>query len=60
MVALCYVDDCLFFGPDGAEIDKVITEMRADNMPLTEENKDDVFAFLGVDIAPIPGEQSGY
>ena len=51
MIILSYVDDCLFFGPDLAEIDKVIQELKDNNMPLTVE-ADDAYAFLGVEITP--------
>jgi Reverse transcriptase (RNA-dependent DNA polymerase) len=52
MVALSYVDDLLWFGPDLMEIDKVIQELKDDKMPLTVE-ADDAYAFLGVDISPM-------
>jgi Reverse transcriptase (RNA-dependent DNA polymerase) len=52
MIALSYVDDVLFFGPDLQEIDKVIQELQDAGMPLTIE-QDDAYAFLGVDIAPM-------
>jgi hypothetical protein len=52
MVALSYVDDLLWFGPDLKEIDKVIQELKDDKMPLTVE-ADDAYAFLGVDISPM-------
>ena len=54
-VILCYVDDCLFFGPDYAEIYKVIKELQDDrNLSLTVED-DDAYAFLGVDVKPKEG-----
>ena len=46
MVVLCYVDDCLFFGPDQGQIDEFIKELKDSGMALTVE--DDVYAFLGV------------
>ena len=52
MVALSYVDDLLFFGPDLQEIDKVVHELKSNGMPLTVED-DDAYAFLGVDIVPM-------
>ena len=52
MVALSYVDDVLWFGPDLDEIDKVIQELKNAGMPLTIE-QDEAYAFLGVDIVPM-------
>jgi Reverse transcriptase (RNA-dependent DNA polymerase) len=52
MIALSYVDDVLWFGPDLQEIDKVIQELKDNGMPLMVES-DDAYAFLGVDIAPM-------
>jgi hypothetical protein len=52
MIALSYVDDVLWFGPDLQEIDKVIQELTDNGMPLTVKS-DDAYAFLGVDIAPM-------
>ncbi len=51
MVVLVYVDDCLFFGPDLTEIDKVISDLKSQNLSLTVED-DDAYAFLGVDVEP--------
>ena len=51
MIVLCYVDDCLFFGPDTSEIDKVIKDLESQGLSLTEED-DDAYAFLGVDVKP--------
>jgi hypothetical protein len=47
MIVLIYVDDCLFFGPDGAKIDEFIQELKDSGMSLTQED-DDVYHFLGV------------
>ena len=52
IVALCYVNDCLFWGPDGAEKDKVITELQSNGMKLTIEDGS-AYAFLGVDVEPL-------
>ena len=52
MVILCYVDDCLFFGPDQQEIDKVILDLKHHGLCLTVE-REDAYAFLGVDVKPI-------
>ncbi len=48
-IVLVYVDDCLFFGPDGNKIDAFISELKdKDKMALTIE--DDAFHFLGVEV----------
>ena len=45
---MTYVDDCLWFGKDGAAIDKLIQRMKDDRkMDLTVESND-VSAFLGI------------
>ena len=50
MVALIYVDDVVFFGPDQDKIDKLINSMRdIDKFNINVE--DDFFHFLGVDIS---------
>ena len=46
MVVLCYVDDCLFFGPNLKDIDEFIEQLKKQGFSLTAE--EDVFAFLGV------------
>jgi Reverse transcriptase (RNA-dependent DNA polymerase) len=46
MVVLCYVDDCLFFGPDLRKIDGFIEELEQQGFALTKEQ--DVYAFLGI------------
>ena len=51
MAVLCYVDDCLFFGPDGKRIDKMIKDIEESGMPLTIESED-VYHFLGVEVDP--------
>ena len=45
-ICLTYVDDCLWFGKDGAALDALIEEMKA-KMDLTVESKD-VSNFLGI------------
>ena len=50
VIALTYVDDCLFFGKSQKEIDKVIRNLELQGFGLTVES--DVFAFLGVEIVP--------
>lgn len=54
MIVITYVDDTLFFGPDIAKIEKVITELEAAGYALTPEagDEDNVFSFLGVSITP--------
>jgi hypothetical protein len=54
MIVLIYVDDCLFFGPDGAKIDAFVNELEKGKggmpgMALTRED-DDVYHFLGVSV----------
>ena len=54
MIVLIYVDDCLFFGPDGAKIDAFVNELEKGNkemagMALTREDHD-VYHFLGVSV----------
>ncbi len=51
MIIVCWVDDCLFFGPDKDKIDDVIKELQDMGYTLTEEDSEkDVFTFLGVTI----------
>ena len=45
-ICLTYVDDCLWFGKDGAALDKLIEEMKG-KMDLKVESRD-VSAFLGI------------
>jgi hypothetical protein len=49
MIVLIYVDDCLFFGPDGNKIDAFVNELEKGGMALTRED-DDVYHFLGVSV----------
>jgi hypothetical protein len=48
MIILCYVNDCLFFGPDRGRNEEFIKELKDSGMALMVE--DDVYAFLGVKI----------
>ena len=48
ITALVYVDDVVFFGPDQAKIDKLITDMQKDGFNINVEKE--FFHFLGVDI----------
>lgn len=52
MAIVTYVDDVLFFGPDEAEMEKIITELQCDGFNLKrEKNGDDsVYDFLGIHI----------
>ena len=45
-ICLTYVDDCLWFGKDGAALDRLIKEMQG-KMDLKVESRD-VSAFLGI------------
>jgi hypothetical protein len=46
-ICLTYVDDCLWFGKDGAALDALIQQMQKAGMDLTVESND-VSAFLGI------------
>jgi hypothetical protein len=50
-IILSYVDDCLFFSKSNANINNIINKLKDDGFTLTEEGEDDVFAFLGVEVA---------
>jgi hypothetical protein len=45
------VDDCFFFSKSNDNIDEIINKLKDDGFTLTEEGEDDVFAFLGVEVA---------
>jgi hypothetical protein len=51
MVALCYVDDILFFGKDTERLAKFVTQLKDRGMELTDETED-VYSFLGISVAP--------
>ena len=53
MAIAVYVDDVLFFGPDEAEMEKVITELQEDGFELKcEKGGDDTaYNFLGINIS---------
>ena len=62
MVCVTYVDDCLFFAPNSANIDNMIQALCDDNYTL--EIEDEVAGYLGVhlkhnDDKPIPLTQTG-
>jgi len=46
-ICLTWVDDCLWFGKDGAVLDDLIQQMKANGMDLKVESND-VSAFLGI------------
>jgi hypothetical protein len=48
MNVLCYVHNCLFFGPDQGNIDEFIKELKDSGMALTVE--DGVYNFLSVEV----------
>ena len=48
VICVCYVDDCLFFSPDEADIDATIEDIKHCGMDLQVE--DSVAGFLGVHI----------
>ena len=54
MIVITLVYECLFFGPDTKDIQKVINELEENGYDLTHEDgdTDNVFYFLGVIIKP--------
>ncbi len=51
MTIVCWVDDCLFFGPDKDKIEEIIKKIQGKGFTLTEEETEgDVFTFLGVEL----------
>ena len=46
MICVTYVDDCLFFASNSADIDDMIQALRDDNYTL--EIEDEVAGYLGV------------
>ena len=53
MAIAVYVDDVLFFGPQEAEMEKVINELQADGFELKREKDGDdtAYNFLGINIS---------
>jgi hypothetical protein len=47
-ICLSYVDDCLWFGRDGAELDKLIKRMKDERKMDLKIESNDVSAFLGI------------
>ena len=54
VIVITYVDDCLLFGIDIKEIQKVIKELEENgyDSTLKDGDEDNVFSFLGVSIKP--------
>eukprot|EP00985_Skeletonema_marinoi_P022130 scaffold13940_cov215-Skeletonema_marinoi.AAC.1 len=57
VVAVCYVDDILFFAKDEADIEKLMVELR--NTGLLLEKESSAAGFLGVDIKPLKVDSDG-
>ena len=47
---LSYIDDCIMFGPDMVELDKVVEEMRTSSKKFRVEDLRDVKDFLGIQV----------
>ena len=47
---LVYIDDCIIFGPDVAELDKVVKEMRTSSKKFRVEDLRNVKDFLGIQV----------
>ena len=47
---LVYIDDCIMFGPDMVELDKVVEEMRTSSKKFRVEDLSDVKDFLGIQV----------
>ena len=58
MEVLVYVNDCLFFGPDQTKIDAMITKLQKEQKLTLTVEKEDAYAFLGVDVKP--NKEGGY
>ena len=58
MAIATYVDDVLFFGPDAAEMEKVINDLEFNGFKLTREKDttDTVYDFLGIRIEEFDGK----
>ena len=51
VIMVCWVDDCLFFGPDEKKLDELIEKIGKKGCPFTKEDTSkDVFTFLGVEL----------
>jgi len=53
MAIAVYVDDVLFFGPDGDAMEEVINELQGSGFELKREKGSDAsaYSFLGIDIS---------
>jgi hypothetical protein len=49
-IIVIFVDDCLCFSKNNANIDDRIQKLKDKGFALTEEGEDDIFAFLGVEV----------
>ena len=47
---LVYIDDCIVFGPDDQDIDKVVTDLHSCSQHFTVDDQGDVGDFLGIQI----------
>ena len=47
---LVYIDDCIMFGPDMEELDKVVEEMRTSSKKFRVEDLGNVKDFLGIQV----------
>ena len=47
---LVYIDDCIMFSPDMAELDEVVEEMRTSSKKFRVEDLGDVKDFLGIQV----------
>ena len=57
VVAVCYVDDILFFSKEDAEIEKLMINLRKNGLLLEKETS--AAGFLGVDIQPVKHDTDG-
>ena len=47
---LVYINDCIMFGPDMAELDKVVKEMRTSSKKFRVEDLGNTKDFLGIQV----------
>ena len=47
---LVYIDDCIMFGPDKIELNKVVEQMRTSSKKFRVEDLGDVKDFLGIQV----------
>ena len=47
---LIYIDDCIMFGPDMVELDKVVKEMSTSSKKFRVEDLGDIKDFLGIQV----------